>query len=99
MKSINYSTVVTLWLYWEVLVEPVLVRVSWRWGMICQSHVPASSNTMSSIQPALRDRMEIIKMMSEHTIEEKWNCSSAFVAETIKRHGLTAKDLTIGRNN
>jgi ATP-dependent Lon protease len=30
----------------------------------------ATSNTMSSIQPALRDRMEIIKM-SGYTIEEK----------------------------
>lgn len=57
----------------------------------------ATSNTMSSIQPALRDRMEIIKM-SGYTIEEKVEIARQhLLPRQLKEHGLTAKDLTIGK--
>jgi ATP-dependent Lon protease len=53
----------------------------------------ATSNTMSSIQPALRDRMEIIKM-SGYTIEEKVEkLQATFASRQLKEHGLTSKDL------
>jgi ATP-dependent Lon protease len=57
----------------------------------------ATSNTMSSIQPALRDRMEIIKM-SGYTIEEKVEIARATFASR-QEHGLTSKDLTFGKSN
>jgi ATP-dependent Lon protease len=57
----------------------------------------ATSNTMSSIQPALRDRMEIIKM-SGYTIEEKVEIARQhLLPRQLKEHGLTAKSLTIGK--
>jgi ATP-dependent Lon protease len=57
----------------------------------------ATSNTMSSIQPALRDRMEVIKM-SGYTIEEKVEIARQhLLPRQLKEHGLTAKDLTIGK--
>ncbi|MBG6063087.1 ATP-dependent Lon protease [Flavobacterium sp. CG_9.1] len=57
----------------------------------------ATSNTMSSIQPALRDRMEIIKM-SGYTIEEKVEIARQHLfPRQLKEHGLTTKDLTIGK--
>jgi ATP-dependent Lon protease len=57
----------------------------------------ATSNTMSSIQPALRDRMEIIKM-SGYTIEEKVEIARQhLLPRQLKEHGLTTKDLTIGK--
>jgi ATP-dependent Lon protease len=57
----------------------------------------ATSNTMSSIQPALRDRMEIIKM-SGYTIEEKVEIARQhLLPRQLKEHGLTAKHLTIGK--
>ena len=57
----------------------------------------ATSNTMSSIQPALRDRMEVIKM-SGYTIEEKTEIARQHLfPKQLKEHGLTTKDLTIGK--
>ena len=57
----------------------------------------ATSNNMASIQPALRDRMEIIKM-SGYTIEEKVEIARQHLfPRQLKEHGLTIKDLTIGK--
>jgi ATP-dependent Lon protease len=57
----------------------------------------ATSNTMSSIQPALKDRMEVIKM-SGYTVEEKVGIAIKHLfPKQLKEHGLTAKDLTIGK--
>jgi ATP-dependent Lon protease len=57
----------------------------------------ATSNNMGAIQPALRDRMEIIKM-SGYTIEEKVEIAKQHLfPRQLKEHGLTAKDLTIGK--
>jgi ATP-dependent Lon protease len=55
----------------------------------------ATSNNMATIQPALRDRMEIIKM-SGYTIEEKTEIARQHLfPRQLKEHGLTTKDLTI----
>ncbi|MXN92302.1 endopeptidase La [Flavobacterium sp. Sd200] len=57
----------------------------------------ATSNNMSTIQPALRDRMEIINMTG-YTIEEKIEIAKKhLLPKQIKEHGLTAKDVTIGK--
>ena len=57
----------------------------------------ATSNNMAAIQPALRDRMEIIKM-SGYTIEEKVEISRQHLfPRQLKEHGMTTKDLTIGK--
>jgi ATP-dependent Lon protease len=57
----------------------------------------ATSNNMSTIQPALRDRMEIINM-SGYTIEEKVEIARQHLfPRQLKEHGLTSKDLTIGK--
>ncbi len=57
----------------------------------------ATSNNMGAIQPALRDRMEIIKM-SGYTIEEKVEIAKQHLfPRQLKEHGLTSKDLTIGK--
>jgi ATP-dependent Lon protease len=57
----------------------------------------ATSNTMSTIQPALRDRMEVIKM-SGYTTEEKVEIARQHLfPKQLKEHGLTSKDLTIGK--
>ena len=57
----------------------------------------ATSNNMAAIQPALRDRMEIIKM-SGYTIEEKVEIAKQHLfPRQLKEHGLTSKDLTIGK--
>ena len=57
----------------------------------------ATSNNLSAIQPALRDRMEIIKM-SGYTIEEKVEIARQHLfPKQLKEHGLTAKELTIGK--
>ncbi len=57
----------------------------------------ATSNNMSAIQPALRDRMEVIKM-SGYTIEEKVEIARQHLfPKQLKEHGLTTKDLTIGK--
>ena len=57
----------------------------------------ATSNNMAAIQPALKDRMEVIKM-SGYTIEEKVEIARQHLfPRQLKEHGLTAKDLTIGK--
>jgi len=57
----------------------------------------ATSNNMATIQPALRDRMEIIKM-SGYTIEEKTEIARQHLfPRQLKEHGLTIKDLSIGK--
>jgi ATP-dependent Lon protease len=59
----------------------------------------ATSNTMSTIQPALQDRMEVIKMTG-YTIEEKVEIARQHLfPKQLKEHGLKAKHLTIGKNN
>jgi ATP-dependent Lon protease len=57
----------------------------------------ATSNNMATIQPALRDRMEVIKM-SGYTIEEKVEIARQHLfPKQLKEHGLTVKDLAIGK--
>ena len=57
----------------------------------------ATSNNMAEIQPALRDRMEIIRMTG-YTIEEKVEIARQHLfPRQLKEHGLTTKDLTIGK--
>lgn len=57
----------------------------------------ATSNNLGAIQPALRDRMEVIKM-SGYTIEEKVEIARQHLfPRQLKEHGLTSKDLTIGK--
>ena len=57
----------------------------------------ATSNNMAAIQPALKDRMEIIKM-SGYTIEEKVEIARQHLfPRQLKEHGLTTKDLSIGK--
>jgi ATP-dependent Lon protease len=57
----------------------------------------ATSNTMSSIQPALKDRMEVIKM-SGYTIEEKVEIARQHLfPKQLSAHGLNPKQLTIGK--
>jgi ATP-dependent Lon protease len=57
----------------------------------------ATSNNMQAIQPALKDRMEIIKM-SGYTIEEKVEIARQHLfPKQLTEHGLTAKDVTIGK--
>lgn len=57
----------------------------------------ATSNSMTTIQPALRDRMEVINMTG-YTIEEKIEIAKQhLLPKQLKEHGLTAKDLTIGK--
>lgn len=57
----------------------------------------ATSNNMSAIQPALIDRMEVIKM-SGYTIEEKLEIANRHLfPRQLKEHGLNTKQLTIGK--
>ena len=57
----------------------------------------ATSNNMSAIQPALQDRMEIIRM-SGYTIEEKVEIARQHLfPRQLKEHGMTSKDLSIGK--
>jgi ATP-dependent Lon protease len=57
----------------------------------------ATSNNMATIQPALKDRMEVIKMTG-YTIEEKVEIARQHLfPKQLKEHGLKAKDLTIGK--
>jgi ATP-dependent Lon protease len=57
----------------------------------------ATSNNLSAIQPALRDRMEIIKM-SGYTVEEKVEIARQHLfPKQLREHGLEAKDVTIGK--
>ena len=57
----------------------------------------ATANNLSNIQPALRDRMEIIKVTG-YTIEEKvMIAKNHLLPKQLKEHGLTSKDLKIGK--
>ncbi len=57
----------------------------------------ATSNNLGSIQPALRDRMEIINMTG-YTIEEKVEIAKRhLLPKQLKEHGLTDKDLSIAK--
>ncbi|MDI1256635.1 MAG: endopeptidase La [Flavobacterium sp.] len=57
----------------------------------------ATSNNIANVQPALRDRMEVIKM-SGYTIEEKVEIAKQHLfPKQLEAHGLKAKDLVIGK--
>ncbi len=57
----------------------------------------ATANNLSTIQPALRDRMEIINVTG-YTIEEKVEIAKRhLLPKQLKEHGLSAKDLKIGK--
>ena len=57
----------------------------------------ATSNSLNTIQPALRDRMEIINVTG-YTIEEKVEIAKRhLLPKQLKEHGLTTKDLKIGK--
>jgi ATP-dependent Lon protease len=57
----------------------------------------ATSNSLSSIQPALLDRMEIINV-SGYTIEEKVEIAKKhLLPKQLKEHGLTSTHLSIGK--
>ncbi|WP_047414314.1 endopeptidase La [Cellulophaga sp. Hel_I_12] len=57
----------------------------------------ATANNLSSIQPALRDRMEIINVTG-YTIEEKVEIAKRhLLPKQLKEHGLTDKHLKIGK--
>ena len=57
----------------------------------------ATSNSLNTIQPALRDRMEIINVTG-YTIEEKVEIAKRhLLPKQLKEHGLTAKDIKIGK--
>ncbi|HLT52046.1 MAG TPA: endopeptidase La [Arenibacter sp.] len=57
----------------------------------------ATANNLSEIQPALRDRMEIINVTG-YTIEEKVEIAKRhLLPKQLKEHGLTVKDLKIGK--
>lgn len=57
----------------------------------------ATSNNMSNIQPALRDRMEVINMTG-YTIEEKVEIARQhLLPKQLKEHGLSEKQLVIGK--
>ena len=57
----------------------------------------ATSNSLSTIQPALLDRMEIINVTG-YTIEEKVEIGKRhLLPKQLKEHGLTPKNLKIGK--
>ncbi len=57
----------------------------------------ATANNLSTIQPALRDRMEIIHVTG-YTIEEKVEIAKRhLLPKQLKEHGLATKDLKIGK--
>ncbi|AWH85826.1 endopeptidase La [Flavobacterium album] len=57
----------------------------------------ATANNLSTIQPALRDRMEIINMTG-YTIEEKTEIAKKhLLPKQITEHGLKPKDVQIGK--
>jgi ATP-dependent Lon protease len=57
----------------------------------------ATSNNIANVQPALRDRMEIINMTG-YTIEEKVEIARQhLVPKQIKEHGLTTKQISFGK--
>ncbi|WP_420574269.1 endopeptidase La [Kordia sp.] len=57
----------------------------------------ATANSLSTIQPALRDRMEIINVTG-YTTEEKVEIGGKhLLGKQLEEHGLTDKDLKIGK--
>ncbi|SDQ92810.1 endopeptidase La [Flagellimonas zhangzhouensis] len=57
----------------------------------------ATANNLSTIQPALRDRMEIINVTG-YTIEEKVEIAKRhLLPKQLEEHGLSTKDLKIGK--
>ncbi|MEC4114537.1 endopeptidase La [Myroides pelagicus] len=57
----------------------------------------ATSNSLSTIQPALRDRMEIIEM-NGYTIEEKVEIGKKhLLPKQLKEHGLEPNVITVGK--
>ena len=57
----------------------------------------ATANSLATIQPALRDRMEIINVTG-YTIEEKVEIGKRhLLPKQLKEHGLSGKDLKIGK--
>ncbi|MCP4976826.1 MAG: endopeptidase La [Maribacter sp.] len=57
----------------------------------------ATANSLATIQPALRDRMEIINVTG-YTIEEKVEIAKRhLLPKQLKEHGLKSKDLRIGK--
>ncbi|WMI67508.1 endopeptidase La [Mangrovimonas sp. YM274] len=57
----------------------------------------ATSNSLNTIQPALRDRMEIINV-SGYTIEEKVEIAKRhLLPKQLEEHGLSTKDLKIAK--
>ncbi len=57
----------------------------------------ATANSLNTIHPALRDRMEIIEM-SGYTLEEKVQIAKRhLLPKQIKEHGLAKKDLSLGK--
>ncbi|NQY29852.1 MAG: endopeptidase La [Flavobacteriaceae bacterium] len=57
----------------------------------------ATANSLGNIQPALRDRMELINV-SGYTIEEKVEIAKKhLLTKQLKEHGLTSEDLKIGK--
>jgi ATP-dependent Lon protease len=58
----------------------------------------ATSNTLSTIQPALLDRMEVIDV-SGYTLEEKVNIGAKFLLpKQIKEHGISKSDISVSRS-
>lgn len=57
----------------------------------------ATSNNLSTIHPALRDRMEIINV-SGYTVEEKVEIAKRhLLPKQIKEHGISSKDIKLGK--
>lgn len=57
----------------------------------------ATANSLNSIQPALRDRLEIIEVTG-YTIEEKVEIAKRhLLPKQLREHGLKAKDVKIGK--
>ncbi|NND79238.1 MAG: endopeptidase La [Maribacter sp.] len=57
----------------------------------------ATANSLATVQPALRDRMEIINV-SGYTIEEKVEIAKRhLLPKQLKEHGLQSKDLKLGK--
>ncbi len=57
----------------------------------------ATANSLSTIQPALRDRLEIIEV-SGYTIEEKVEIAKKhLLPKQLKEHGLTKENLMLGK--
>jgi len=55
----------------------------------------ATANDLTTIQPALRDRMEIIEI-NGYTLEEKYEIAQRhLIPKQLKEHGLTKDSLSI----